>query len=111
MSDALMKTDSNLVQVDTEQVEAMTKLEAVEGATSATLTDTIVPAQEPDAEMVSVLAQDDGEPGSGNGAVAAKGTATVPAGVSTETMPVAAVAATEAHKKPVIATWQPRSLS
>jgi len=111
MSDALMKTDSNLVQVDTEQVEAMTKPEEVEGATSDTLTDTIVPAQEPDTEMVSALAQDDGEPGSGNGTVAAKETATVPAGVSTGTMPIAAVVSTEAHKKTVIDTWQPRSLS
>ena len=107
MSDALMKTDSNLV--DIEQIEAMTKLEEVEGATSDTFTDTIVPVQEPDTEMVSALAQDDGEPGSGNGTVAAKEMATVPAGVSTETMLIAAVASPEAHKKPVI--WQPRSLS
>jgi Protein of unknown function (DUF4012) len=111
MSDALMKTDSSLVQINTEQVEAVTKPEEVEGATSDTLTDTIVPTQEPDTEMVSALAQDDGEPGLGNGAVAEKETATVPADESTETMPIEAVATTEAHKKPVIDTWQPRSLS
>jgi hypothetical protein len=33
MSDALMKTDSSLVQINTEQVEAVTKPEEVEGRT------------------------------------------------------------------------------
>ena len=112
MSDALIKTDSNLVQVNTEQVEAVTKLEEIEGAASDTLTDTIVPPQEPNTELMPALAQDDGELGLRNDTVTAKETVTVSADVSSpETMPVTIASSTEAQKKPVIPTWQSRPLS
>src|SRR6266571_3963339 len=112
MSDALIKTDSNLVQVNTEQVEAVTKLEEIEGAASDTLTDTIVPPQEPNTELMPALAQDDGELGLRNDTVTAKETVTVSADVSSpETMPVTTASSTEAQKKPVIPTWQSRPLS
>src|SRR5438874_13261216 len=112
MSDAVIETDSNLVQVNTEQVEAVTKPEEVEGEASDTLTDTIVPAQEPDTELMPTLAQDDEEPGSDNDTVTAKETVTVSADVSSpETMPVTTVSPTEAQKSPVIPTWQSRPLS